>query len=167
VSMSQQNIQKAISELVGCLTDPIIVFPGGWEDTLPEWLKTAITMERLAMHMSALEGEKITGTDAEVCAYLYTASLAVPLSRDWSQIYLYIAGKTYQRWKKSDVPEDIRVESLQDHQLQDLARLKEWLYRQRTKARQERDRTERCKEREKALARKKALQPSLFDFQYN
>jgi len=165
VSMSQQNIQKAISELVGCLTDPIIVFPGGWEDILPEWLKNAITLERLEMNMRALKGEEMTGTDAEACAYLYTAALTQPMDHDWGQIYLYIAGKTYQRWRKKDIPEDIRVQSLQDHQLQDLARLKEWLYRQRTKARQERDQAERRKERETALARKKALQPSLFDFQ--
>jgi len=35
------------SIIVGAFTDPIIVFPGGWGDTLPEWLKNAITMERL------------------------------------------------------------------------------------------------------------------------
>ena len=36
-----------ISDLVGTFTDPIIVFPGGWGDTLPDWLKTAITLERM------------------------------------------------------------------------------------------------------------------------
>jgi hypothetical protein len=29
------------------LTDPIIVFPGGWDDTLPDWLKNATILERL------------------------------------------------------------------------------------------------------------------------
>lgn len=59
------SIEKGVDELVGALTDPIIVFPGGWGDTLPEWLKTAITLERLEMNMKALRGEEMTGTDAE------------------------------------------------------------------------------------------------------
>ena len=42
-----QTMEKGIPEIVGVFTDPIIVFPGGWGDTLPEWLKNAITLERL------------------------------------------------------------------------------------------------------------------------
>ena len=64
------------------------------------------------------KGEQPTGTDAEVCAYLNTASLTVPMDNDWSQIYLYVAGKTYSRWQqKSEMPDDIRVESLTDQQM--------------------------------------------------
>jgi len=43
-------VEQGISDIVGCLTDPIIVFPGGWGDTIPEWLKTAITLERMNPH---------------------------------------------------------------------------------------------------------------------
>ncbi len=60
---TEKAIEKGISDLVGCLTDPIIVFPGGWGDTLPEWLKNAVTLERLAMNMKALKGEEMTGTE--------------------------------------------------------------------------------------------------------
>ena len=70
------SIDKGISEIAGVFTDPIIVFPGGWGDTLPEWLKKAITLERLEMNMRALKGEVMTGTDAEACAYLYTKRVA-------------------------------------------------------------------------------------------
>jgi len=83
-----QSIEKGISEIVGCLTDPILVFPGGWGDSLPEWLKSAITLERLAMNMRALKGEEMTGTDAEACAYLNTVSLTQPMDSDWTKIYL-------------------------------------------------------------------------------
>ncbi len=69
-----KTIEKGISDLVGCLSDPIIVLPEGWGDTLPEWLKNAITLERLAMNMRASKGELPTGTDAEAFAYLNTAS---------------------------------------------------------------------------------------------
>ncbi len=57
-----QSVEKGISEIAGVFTDPIIVFPGGWGDTLPEWLKNAVTLERLEMNMRALKGEEMTGT---------------------------------------------------------------------------------------------------------
>jgi hypothetical protein len=156
--------EKGISDLVGCLTDPIIVFPGGWGDTLPEWLKTAITLERLAMNMRALKGEEMTGTDAEACAYLYTAALTQPMDHDWGQIYLYIATQTYRRWGKSEMPGDIAVDSITDYQMSELKRLKEWLYRKRTQARQETERADRRQKREEEAARRKAEQPALFEF---
>ena len=162
--MNRPTIEKGISDIVGVFTDPILVFPGGWGDTLPEWLKSTITLERLGMNMKALKGEEMTGTDAEACAYLYTASLTQPMDHDWTQIYLYIAGKTYSRWKKTEMPEDIRVESLRDDQVADLNRLKEWLYRKRTQVREERERAERRQQKEEAAAERKALQPKMFDF---
>jgi len=159
-----RTVEKGISDIVGALSDPIIVFPGGWGDTLPEWLKNAITLERLVMNMKALKGEEMTGTDAEACAYLMTASLTQPMDHDWTQIYLYIAGKVCKQWQKSEIPQDIVVESISDDQMRDLNRLKEWLYRRRTTARQDRDRAERRQKREEAEARREAEQPVLFEF---
>ena len=114
--------------------------------------------------MRALKGEEMTATDAEACAYLYTAALTQPVDHDWSQIYLYIATKTYKQWGKNEMLADIRVESLTDDQMRDLNRLKEWLYRRRTTARQDRERAERRQKREEEIARKKAEQPALFEF---
>jgi len=153
-----------VSDLVGTFTDPIIVFPGGWGDTLPDWLKGAITMDRLEANIRASNGEEPTGTDAEACAYLYTAGLTAPMDHDWSQIYLYVASRTYARHKGGQVPEDIRVETTSDYQMGELKRLKDWLYRQRVKVRQERDRTDRKLEREETEAQRKAEQPELFEF---
>jgi CO dehydrogenase/acetyl-CoA synthase beta subunit len=152
-----------IGDLVGTLTDPIIVYPGGWGDSLPEWLKNAIVMERLVENMKATRGEQAIGTDAEACAYLNTASLTAPMDGDWSQIYLYVAGKTYTRWQKSEMPDDIRVDSLTDQQLTDLNRLKEWLYSRRTTARQESEKTERRQQKEEEIAKRREEQPALFE----
>jgi hypothetical protein len=161
---TEKQLEKGISHIVGVFTDPILVFPGGWGDTLPEWLKSTITLERLIENMRALKGEEMTGTDAEACAYLYTASLTVPMDSDWSEIYLYVAGKVYSSWKKTEMPEDIRVESLRDDQLRDLNRLKEWIYQQRTKIRLEKYRAERRQQKEAAAAEIKELRPALFEF---
>lgn len=158
------SVEKGISDIVGCLTDPIIVFPGGWGDTVPEWLKNAITLERLAMNMKPLNGEEMTGTDAEATAYLMTVSLTQPVDHDWAQIYLYVATQTYRRWGKGEMPQDVVVDSLNDEQTRDLRRLKEWLYGRRTQARQDRDRAERRQKREEEAATKKAEQSALFRF---
>ena len=83
---------------------------------------------------------------------------------DWSQIYLYVAGKTYSRWQKNKMPDDIRVDSLTKEQMADLNRLKEWLYRRRTTARQESERTERRQQKEEEVSQRKAKQPALFEF---
>jgi len=164
----QKRIEKGISDIVGALVDPIIVFPGGWGDTLPEWLKNTITLERLEMNMRALKGEEMTGTNAEACAYLYTASLTQPMDSDWTQIYLYISTKVSEKWRTKEsgvtMPEDVRVESLRDDQIADLNRLKEWIYHRRTQVRLERDRAERRQATQEEQARKKAEQPMLFEF---
>jgi len=157
-------VEKGISDIVGCLTDPIIVFPGGWGDTLPDWLKNAITLERMLGDMKALKGENPTGTDAEACAYLYTAGLTAPMDHDWSQIYLYVATTAYRHWNKGEMPADIAVDSISNYQMGELNRLKSWLYHRRVKARQEKDRAERREEREEAEAQREAEQPTLFEF---
>ena len=162
--MTTKSVEKGISDIVGALTDPIIVFPGGWGDTLPEWLKTAITLERMMMNMRELKGELPTGTDAEACAYLYTACLTQPADRDWTQIYLYIATQTYRRWGKNEMPTDIAVDKLDDEQMRDLNRLKAWLYQRRTTIRLDRDRAERRQKKEEAATVRKEEQPALFKF---
>jgi len=159
-----KTMEKGISDIVGCLTDSIIVFPGGWGDTLPDWLKTAITLERMMGNMKAFKGEEPIGTDAEACAYLMTVSLTQPVDSDWTQIYLYVASQTYKRWEKGEMPGDIAVESISDYQTQELNRLKTWLYERRVRARVEKDRAERRQEKEEAKAQREEEQPALFEF---
>lgn len=94
---TEKQLEKGISEIVGVFTDPIIVFPGGWGGSLPDWIKPAITIERLMENIKTLKSGEMTATDAEACAYLYTASLTQPMGHDWTQIYLYIASKVYKK----------------------------------------------------------------------
>jgi len=143
------RIDKQVDSLVGALTDPIIVMPGGWGDTLPDWIKAAIPLERLAL---LIKGEE-TGTDAEACAYLYTASLEAPMDSDWTQIYLYVAGKTVSRNRGTQIPDDIRVGSLSDYQIGLLRGLKSWIYEQRIRHRREKQKAEKAETIAMARAR--------------
>jgi ABC-type phosphate transport system auxiliary subunit len=86
------------------------------------------------------------------------------MDHDWAQIYLYIAAQVYRRHGRGEMPTDIAVDKLDDGQMRDLNRLKEWLYLERAKIRLERDRAERRQQREEAEASKKDEQPALFDF---
>ena len=99
---------------------------------------------------------------------LYTAGLTAPMDSDWTQIYLYITNQVYSRHRSKEsgvqVPEDIKVESISDYQMGELRRLKDWLHRQRTRIRLERNRAERRLKKEEEAARKNAEQPVLFQF---
>lgn len=162
--MNNPKTDKGISEIIGVFSDPIIVMPGGWGDTLPDWIKTAITTERLIENIKTLTGEEMTGTDAEALAYLYTAGLTAPMNSDWTEIYLYISTQVCRRHKEVNIPDDIAVESISDYRMGELLRLKAWLYRQRIKVRLERDRAARRQQKEEEAERKKEAQPALFEF---
>ena len=159
-----KTVEQGISDIVGVFTDPIIVMPGGWGDTLPDWLKQAITLERLTMNVKSLRGEPMTGTDAEACAYLYTAGLTAPMDGDWSEIYMYISTNVCRRHKQVDMPADIAVVSLSDYRMGRLLDLKRWLFNRRSQIRMERERAERRERKEADTARQQAEQPALFKF---
>ncbi len=164
---SETVMEKGIREIVGVFTDPIIVMPGGWGADLPDWIRDAITLERLIANVESFKTGVMTATDAEACAYLFTASLEAPMGHDWTQIYLYIASKVYEwhRTKDSGVtmPEDIKVTELTHGQQQDLDRLKAWIYDQRIKHRKRRDHDERKEQK----ARKEAEPPAVLQLSFD
>jgi hypothetical protein len=164
--VTDRKVDGWISDLVGSLTDPIIVMPGGWGADLPEWIREEITLERMIENMkSAAKGEEIMGTDAEVVAYLYTASLESPMDNDWVEIYLYIASKVMKRHTKQEMPADMRVvEKLTRNQEDDLLRFERWLYKTRVRARQDRNRSERRQQKADETNQRIITQPALFDF---
>ena len=143
----ENRIDKQIApDIIGALTDPIVVFDPGWADVLPDWLKGEIKMQRLAQ---LVKGEEGTATDAEALAYVSNASLSQPIASDWVDIYQYLL----TRVMGDKVPEEMRKESLDDHRMGELRQLKEWIWRHRVKAREERGRAERRRAREEAAAR--------------
>ncbi len=158
-----KTMEKGISEIVGVFTDPIIAWPGGWMDTIPEKVKGQITIERLVMCMRVNKGEEPTGTDAEALAYIYPRTMEAPLDHDWTQIYLYLGTKVMSG-AGTEMPEDIRVESLDDEQMRHLNRLKAWIYQKRIQVRLERDRAERRGKKEEEAAERQRRQPALFTF---
>ena len=163
--INDRKVDGWISDLVGSLTDPIIVMPGGWGADLPGWIRDEITIERMVENMKAIKGEELMGTDAEVVAYLYTASLETPMNSYLVEIYLYMASKVMKRHTKQEMPADMRVvEKLTRNQEDDLLRFKRWLYKTRVRARQDRNRSERRRQKADETKQRIIKQPALFDF---
>jgi hypothetical protein len=130
-----------IDEMVGALTDPIIVFPSGWEDTMPEWMKRDLPINRLVHIMECLHGKARweEACDLEALIYMYPAALAQPLGEEWTRIYIYLGTKVMGE----KMPEDIREESIPDHYQGDLRDLKRWIRKKKVEARKERQRREK------------------------
>ena len=166
MTVSERKVEGWIDDIVGALFDPIIVMPGGWGDDLPQWLRTRVTLERLAENIIASkENREITATDAEAACYLFTASLTAPIGGDWTQIYLYVAGLEINDQTKNEMPKDIKVEALTESQWCDLKELKGWIYRQRVKHRKEKAHGERRKTEEEAETKEletRSVQSSFF-----
>ncbi|MBA7690174.1 hypothetical protein ES703_98698 [subsurface metagenome] len=151
------SLDKGIDNLVGALFDPIIVFPGGWatKDFIPEWLRNRITFDRMIELMVAnKEGREPVGTDSEALAYMMPASMEAPMGHNWTQIYLHLATVVIDQEKNKVVPDDIRVDKLDEMQQQDLHRLKRWIYETKLKHRAGRRKEIRqeIKEKEKEVS---------------
>ena len=118
-----------VDELEKCIRRmfaPIVVFRG-FEDLVTEEMKTKITIKRLADPLSD------TATDYEAMIYLHTASLAVPFSKDWYNIYTYLFSKHYpEQAKRIGVHRD-KLTELEKKKLEDL---KKRIYKQQMNKRE-------------------------------
>lgn len=134
-----------IEEMLGALTDPLIVFPSGWEDTMPEKLKRDLPLHRLIHVHQCLSGkaEWDEACDLEALMYLYPASLAFPMGERWSRIYLYLGTRCYG----TSFPEDIKQETLDQYDMAELKGLKRWIQAQKVKARKARRQQDKGQEK--------------------
>ena len=111
--------------------NPVVVGDASWADTIPKWLFDEIKAERLIYGLASLtNGDRTRVGDAEVTAYLYTASLGAPLSHEYTNIYLYLSTQVMKKRAK-DIPEDIKREELTDYEKGYLEELKADIYRKR------------------------------------
>ena len=116
----KQRVKSVLKEwdvLTEVLTTPIVFHPGGWADTLPEWLKQRVLEERIEM---VSNGGWDKATDAEVTCYLYTASLVQALGSDWTEITLFQAAKQMPQLRAAVPATPKELSDYQNYQLNDL-----------------------------------------------
>ena len=141
------DAQRAIEDAVGCLFDPIIVWPiGGWGDSLPEKIKGDITIYRM---LQILKHEEGVATWPEVCAYLFTVTLERPVGHEWTDIYLY----AMTQYMGDSMPADLKKETLGRYEMQLLDRFRRWLWDARHRARKHRSKVEGHSQESKVEAR--------------
>jgi len=140
----KQRVKGVLKEwdvLTEVLTTPIVYHPGGWEDTLPEWLRQRVLEERIEM---VANGGWDKATDAEVTCYLYTAALVQPLGSDWTEITLFQAAKQMPQLRNALPATPTELSDYQLHQLSDLKRnIRDSQKRRRKSKRKEKDVTKR------------------------
>ncbi len=105
------------------LFSPVMAYRG-WEDAVTDEMKNNILTERLANANSQ------TATDMEAMVYLHTASLALPLDRDMTNVYSYLFSKYYPEQAK-----DIGnyTDKICENEQRELRKLKDWIYKKQTK----------------------------------
>ena len=163
---TKQKDEGWIDDLVGALCDPIIVYPSPWKDDLPDWVKPQITLERLVMNMKVMHDGGVPVGDTEALAYIFPRTMEEPLSEQWMRIYTYVFTQA-MKFKKVEVPEDLRRESLSDYDMRELNDLKTWIYQKRVQHRKEKAKAERQassqgeEEKDKEL-KTEPIQPSFF-----
>ena len=92
-----------------------------WADSIPEWLKRRVTLERL---IQAYKREEGLATDAEVCCYLYTAAFTAPLDSEHTNIYLHVSAKLLKQERRELPPDFEYPETLTSYEQTCLFELK-------------------------------------------
>lgn len=155
-------LDKQITEMVAAFSDPIIVYPGGWQDTLPEQVKQDIATYRL---LRLLTDDLELATWPEVCAYFYTLMLCFPPHEQVTRMYMY----AMTQYKGANFPKELRQESLDNYDMNELNRFRRWIRAKQLQHRKEHQRLSQSSDRETASSSKTReieQRPSLFDFNF-
>ena len=105
-----------------------------WADTIPEWLLNEVKAERLIYGLVGLINPDAPRVgDAELCVYLYTASLRAPMYDEHNQIYIYLVAKLMRKQGKElqDFMQEKLDRGLSLDEERELKALKDMIYSRR------------------------------------
>jgi len=112
----------------------LIVGDKSWADTIPEWLLDEVRAERLIYGLVGLINPDAPRVgDAELCVYLYTASLRAPMYDEHNQIYIYLVAKLMRKQGKElqDFMQEKLDRGLSLDEERELKDLKDMIYSRR------------------------------------
>lgn len=129
---TKRDLDQMIEEIVGIFKDPIVLYPSGWMDTVPDRIYDMIRVERFLQQMKA-KGEKVDkSTDAEALAYLYSASLVAPMGPEWTHIYMWLG----RDWMPEGAAKgELAPKELSRDEQAQLDDLKRWIQQKKTTGR--------------------------------
>lgn len=109
------EIDKAAGEVVEAMLTPVIVYPGGWGNDVPQDMVNRACGERLAAQIKGQWGELATIADTAI--YLMTASLAEPLTSRWTDIYGWVIAEMLPKTREVtglDIPDQLGPDEKRD-----------------------------------------------------
>ena len=112
----------------------LVVGDASWADMIPDWLLEEIKFERLIYGLATIsnpDAPKIG--DAEVIAYLMTASMRAPMPSEYVEIYTYLTAKVMKRQGKElpDFMEEKLERGLTQQEEYDLKELRSMIFDKR------------------------------------
>ena len=79
----------------------LVVGDASWADMIPEWLLEEIKAERLIYGLAGISNPEAPKVgDAEVMAYLMTASMQAPMPGEYVEVYIYLTARLMKRQGK-------------------------------------------------------------------
>ncbi|MFQ6027691.1 MAG: hypothetical protein ACE5Q6_09385 [Dehalococcoidia bacterium] len=151
-----QEEERFVSQFMYLLTGPYITWPG-WED-LAVKRKDDILLYRLAHAREIFEQQLCT--EFEAMLYVSTASMEHPMNHDWTEIYMWL----FRRWNPEQADEiELNVRELDNNQLEQLNRLRRWLFQRQMNHLKAKQRDANRKEVEEEQRRLEAQQPRMFE----
>ncbi|MBD0266152.1 MAG: hypothetical protein ICV78_26570 [Tolypothrix sp. Co-bin9] len=89
-------------DLIAYIAGPIIVHRSAWMGIVPKWLFKAVVIDRLDRVYEEIATHEVglLATPSEVVAYMIPATYEAPLSRGWTETYLWASSETLTKHKR-------------------------------------------------------------------
>ena len=111
--------QRRVKEIFRALHAPLVCHPGGWDQSLPDWIAGRAVRQRMEMLDN---GGWDKATDADIAAHLFTASLVAPMDHDWAEIYIYTVAQLMPQLCDTTIPVPKELSAWQQQELNQLKR---------------------------------------------
>lgn len=153
----QQEENLFVDQMMYLLTAPHVGYKDDWMDLFKTRAQD-ITLERFKHHREIFEKEQCT--ELEAMLYLSTASMEAPMHHDWVDIYMWL----FHRWSPEAADaNDIPLKELDPNQMEQLSRMRHWIYRTQMNHIKAKSRGDRLEEVAREKERLEREQPRMFD----
>lgn len=91
VTASLLDLAGASREIVQYIAGPIVTQQNGWQQSIPTWVWHAIAVDRLDTALQEIDKGEVgkLASSSEVVALMMPITFEVPLSSQWTDIYLW------------------------------------------------------------------------------
>lgn len=126
INKSKEKFNKNLEERTEIGSRPLILYPGGWHN-LPDYIINEVEKQREEQLNEEGEKKKSMATEAEVLAYLYSATCIFPVSDYTYKLYFYLTKKAMENQKVKEIPKFLnKFDKLDDPSLLDKWKKEIW-----------------------------------------